>query len=155
MNEPDLLNSAERELHDRCELIRKRFEEAMDDDFNTALAIANIFDLVRAVNRAIAEYGGRSGAGQSLFARVKAELKEIGNVLGVFGSEPASYLARIKTRKVAEQEISPDEIERMIVERAMARKSKDFKRSDEIRDFLLERNIQLLDGAQGTTWKVK
>ena len=155
MNEPDPLNSAERELHDRCELIRKRFEEAMDDDFNTALAIAHIFDMVRAVNRTIDEAGGRSGAGQSLFARVKAELKEIGNVLGVFGSEPASYLARIKTRKVAEQEISPDEIERLILERAMARKSKDFKRSDEIRDFLLERNIQLLDGAQGTTWKVK
>jgi len=155
MNEPDPLNSAERELHDRCELIRKRFEEAMDDDFNTALAIAHIFDMVRAVNRTIDEAGGRSGAGQSLFARVKAELKEIGNVLGVFGSEPASYLARIKTRKVAEQEISPDEIERLILERAMARKSKDFKRSDEIRDYLLERNIQLLDGAQGTTWKVK
>ena len=155
MNEPDPLNSAERELHDRCELIRKRFEEAMDDDFNTALAIAHIFDMVRAINRTIDEAGGRSGAGQSLFARVKAELKEIGNVLGVFGSEPASYLARIKTRKVAEQEISPDEIERLILERAMARKSKDFKRSDEIRDYLLERNIQLLDGAQGTTWKVK
>ena len=155
MNDPDQLNSAELELHDRCELIRKRFEEAMDDDFNTALAIAHIFDMVRAVNRTIDEAGGRSGAGQSLFARVKAELKEIGNVLGVFGSEPASYLARIKTRKVAEQEISPDEIERLILERAMARKSKDFKRSDEIRDYLLERNIQLLDGAQGTTWKVK
>ena len=155
MKDPDLLNDAERELKDRCESFRKRFEDAMDDDFNTALAIAHVFDLVRSINRAIAEEGGRSCSGQALFARVKAEMRELGSVLGVFISEPASYLARIKTRKVAEQEISPAEIEGLILERAAARKSKDFKRSDEIRDYLLERNIQLLDGAEGTTWKVK
>jgi cysteinyl-tRNA synthetase len=155
MIDPKLLNDAERELNVKSESIRKRFEEAMDDDFNTALAIAHVFDLVRSINRAIAEEVGRSGQGQALFARVKAELREVGSVLGVFISEPATYLARIKTRKVAEQEISPAEIEGLILERAAARKSKDFKRSDEIRDYLLERNIQLLDGAEGTTWKVK
>jgi cysteinyl-tRNA synthetase len=155
VDDTSLLNNAELELNEKCESIRKRFEDAMDDDFNTALAIANIFDMVRSVNRTIAEDGGRTIAGRSLFARVKAEFKEIGNVLGLFGSDPASYLARVKTRKVAEQEISPEEIERLILERAAARKSKDFKRSDEIRDLLLERNIQLLDGPQGTTWKVK
>jgi cysteinyl-tRNA synthetase len=149
------LNGAELELNEKCESFRKRFEEAMDDDFNTALAIAHIFDLVRSVNRAIAEEGGRSVAGRALIARVKEEFTGIGNVLGVFGSDPGSYLERIKSRKVAEQEISPEEIERLIQERAIARKSKDFKRSDEIRDLLLERNIQLLDGPQGTTWKVK
>jgi len=153
--DPNLLNSAERELHDKCEMIKKRFEEAMDDDFNTALAIAHVFDLVRSINRAISEDGGRTGSGQALLAVVKTRLREMGSVLGVFTSEPSSYLARIRSRKLAGQEISPEEIERLIIERTMARKSKDFKRSDEIRDYLLESNIQLLDGPQGTTWKVK
>jgi cysteinyl-tRNA synthetase len=150
--DPNLLNSAERELHDKCEMIKKRFEEAMDDDFNTALAIAHVFDLVRSINRAIAEDGGRTG---SVLAVVKTRLREMGSVLGVFTSEPSSYLARIRSRKLAGQEISPEEIERLILERTAARKSKDFTRSDEIRDYLLERNVQLLDGPQGTTWKVK
>jgi cysteinyl-tRNA synthetase len=155
MNDPNPLNSAERELHDKCEAIKKRFEEAMDDDFNTALAIAHVFDLVRSINRAIAEDGGRTGSGQALLAMVKTRLREMGSVLGVFTTQPASYLARIRSRKLAGQEISPEEIERLILERTAARKSKDFTRSDEIRDYLLERNIQLLDGPQGTTWKVK
>jgi cysteinyl-tRNA synthetase len=51
--------------------------------------------------------------------------------------------------------ISPEEIEQLLTERAAARKSKDFKRSDEIRDSLLAQGIEILDGPQGTTWKVK
>ena len=52
-------------------------------------------------------------------------------------------------------DITPEEIEAFIAERAEARKAKDFKRSDEIRDLLLAKGIQLLDSAQGTTWNVK
>ena len=151
----NLLNSAELELLDRSDQIRERFEEAMNDDFNTALAIANIFDMVRSINRAVAEEGGKTGAGQALFTEVRERLREMGRVLGVFTSDPGSYLARIRSRKLAGQEISPAEIESLILERAAARKSKDFRRSDEIRDYLLERNIQLLDGPEGTSWKVK
>ena len=151
----NLLNSAELELLDRSDQIRERFEEAMNDDFNTALAIANIFDMVRSINRAVAEEGGKTGAGQALFIQVREGLQEVGRVLGVFTSDPGSYLARIRSRKLAGQEISPAEIESLILERAAARKSKDFRRSDEIRDYLLERNIQLLDGPEGTSWKVK
>ena len=151
----NLLNSAELELLDRSDQIRERFEEAMNDDFNTALAIANIFDMVRSINRAVAEEGGKTDAGQALFIQVREGLQEVGRVLGVFTSDPGSYLARIRSRKLAGQEISPAEIESLILERAAARKSKDFRRSDEIRDYLLERNIQLLDGPEGTSWKVK
>ncbi len=152
---PDLLNDAERELLDRSDALPERFTEAMDDDFNTAQAIGHIFDLVRCINRALDEGGGGSGAGQALFSRVRDKMREVGKVLGVFISEPAAYLERIKTRKLAGLEITPAAIESLIAERAMARKAKDFKRSDEIRDYLLARDIQLLDGAQGTTWKVK
>jgi cysteinyl-tRNA synthetase len=152
---PDILSDAERELLEKTSSLPERFKEAMDDDFNTALAIAHMFDLVRCINRALDEEGGKSSTGQALFTNVRNKVRELGKVLGVFISEPSAYLERIKTRKLAGQEISTAEIENLIVERGAARKSKDFKRSDEIRDYLLSRNIQLLDGAQGTTWKVR
>jgi cysteinyl-tRNA synthetase len=152
---PDLLAGAEREFRDKSGSLAARFAEAMDDDFNTALALGNVFDLVRCVNRFLAEGGGRSAAGRTLLVASRDGLREIGRVLGVFMSEPAAYLAGLKTRKLGGLEITPAEIEGFIAERAAARKARDFKKSDEIRDYLLSRNIQLLDGPQGTTWKVK
>jgi cysteinyl-tRNA synthetase len=80
---------------------------------------------------------------------------EISAVVGLFQIKPADWLAAREAEKAQHLEISPEEIEGLIVERATARKNKDFKRSDEIRDYLLSRDIQLLDTPQGTTWKVK
>jgi cysteinyl-tRNA synthetase len=137
------------ELKERCAALSARFGEAMDDDFNTALALGHVFDLVRAINK------GLPAAPAELLLRVKEEMAAVARVLGICDSIPASFLARIKERKAQEMEIPLEEIERLIAERGEARKVKDFKRSDEIRDQLLGRNIVLLDGAQGTTWKVK
>ena len=137
------------ELSERCAALPARFEEAMDDDFNTALALGHVFDLVRAINR------GLPYAATKVLLRVKQEVMEIAAVLGVCNSQPASFLERIKARKTLGIEIPVEEIERLIAERGEARKAKNFKRSDEIRDQLLASNVVLLDGAQGTTWKVK
>jgi len=152
---PGDLAEAEMELHERVVGLDGRFREAMDDDFNSALALAAIFDLVRSVNRAMAEKGSGDGALLSLAAAARSGVAQIGSVLGLFLSEPDSYLERIKSRKASEQSIDAGEIEGLIAERAAARKEKNFKRSDEIRDLLLARNIELFDGPQGTTWKVK
>ncbi|HEX2769405.1 MAG TPA: cysteine--tRNA ligase, partial [Geobacteraceae bacterium] len=84
---PDHLNVAERELLDKSDALPERFTEAMDDDFNTAQALGHIFDLVRCINRALDEGGGRSGAGRALFSRVRDKMRELGKVLGVFVSE--------------------------------------------------------------------
>ncbi len=135
--------------------IRLRFREAMDDDFNTALAIAGVFDLTRAINRVAAEDSVISERLVEIFATARHALGDIAQVLGIFTSEPDDFLVRIKQRKAAGLEISTEEIEGLIAERAMARKTKDFKRSDEIRDLLLTRNIALLDSPTGTTWAVK
>jgi cysteinyl-tRNA synthetase len=91
----------------------------------------------------------------SLLARCQHLFQETGAVLGLFGSRPAEWLEGIKTARAGEMDITPEEIEALIVERAEARKAKNFKRSDEIRDLLLAKGIQLLDSAQGTTWNVK
>jgi len=137
------------ELEEKCTSFPSRFMEAMDDDFNTALALGHLFDLVRSINK------GLHCASRKVLLQVKQEVAALATVLGVCNSEPASFLARMQERKTKDMEIPVEEIERLIVERAEARKAKNFKRSDEIRDLLLEKNIALLDSAQGTTWKAK
>jgi cysteinyl-tRNA synthetase len=150
-----LATEAEGELASRLAEFLPRFREAMDDDFNTALALAHVFDLIRSVNRLLAEGGTPSPSARQLYIGVKEAFAAVAGVLGVFSSVPAAYLSRIKARKAATLPIATEEIEALIAERTAARKSRDFKRSDEIRDYLLERNIMLLDSAAGTTWKVK
>jgi cysteinyl-tRNA synthetase len=132
-----------------------RFNEAMDDDFNTAQALGTLFDVIRTLNRLLAEGGGTSGASRADLELLKDTVARIGTVLGLFLIKPADWLAAREAEKAQHLEISPEEIEGLIVERAEARKNKNFKRSDEIRDYLLSRDIQLVDTPQGTTWKVK
>jgi len=86
---------------------------------------------------------------------LQAVVCKIGTVLGLFRIKPVEWLAAREAEKAQHLAISPDEIDSLITERAEARKNKNFKRSDEIRDCLLTQNIQLLDTPQGTTWKVK
>lgn len=146
---------ADGELAEKVAGFMTRFTDAMDDDFNTAQAIGHLFDLVRTVNRVAADVSRRNSANAELFRRVLDIFQDISKELGIFNSEPIAFAERLKARKVAESAVSPEEIERLIVERTEARKAKDFKRSDEIRDNLLAKGIMLLDSPQGTSWKVK
>lgn len=155
MATPASLSETEQELQEKSGAVLERFKDAMNDDFNTAQAFGHVFELVRSINRALVERTDKSSFIGALLADSRDKIREIGGVLGIFTSEPAAYLERIRERKVAELPISVEEIERLIAERTEARKSKNFKRSDEIRDMLLAKNIVLLDGPQGTTWKVK
>jgi cysteinyl-tRNA synthetase len=148
------LDEAERELLEKAESLPARFLEAMNDDFNTALALGHVFDLVRSINRVVSEET-RSSAVPLLCMKAKAAINEIGGMIGIFTSEPSAFIARLKDRKLAGLDIPAAEIERLIAERAAARKARDFKRSDEIRDFLLSKRVVLLDSAQGTSWSIK
>jgi cysteinyl-tRNA synthetase len=150
-----LLKEAEKELLEKAEVFGERFREAMDDDFNTAQVLGNIFDLVRAVNRALAEGGKPSKALKAVLSKARVALEEAGDVLGILRTRPDDYLEKARERKLAELGITREEIEALIEERAAARKAKDFARGDQIRDSLLARNIVLLDSPQGTKWRIK
>jgi cysteinyl-tRNA synthetase len=143
------------ELREKAQQLIPRFREAMDDDFNTAQALGVMFESVRAVNRLLAEIKEVDDSARAILSQVHHVFVEIGGVLGLFGNRPAEWLDMIKAAKAGRIDISPEEIERLIQERGEARRQKNFKRSDEIRDLLLEKGIQLLDSAQGTTWKMK
>ena len=152
---PDDLPPAGAELLEKSGQMLARFKEAMDDDFNTAQSLGVVFEVVRGVNRFMAEMQPGNRAAITLLHRIRAEFTEVGGVLGLFGSRPAQWLEGIKSARVVQMDITAEEIEALIVERASVRKEKNFARSDEIRDYLLAKGIQLLDSAQGTTWKTK
>jgi len=136
--------------------LEERFRTAMDDDFNTALAIGHLFDGVRTMNRLMGEKKFRKNAEKvAAVSDLYQTVLKLGGVLGLFISAPADWLENQKMKALATLDISAEEIEQLIGERQQARKDKNFTRSDEIRDELDARGIILLDSAQGTTWKVK
>ena len=109
------------------------FEEAMDDDFNTADAISAIFELVRLSNTTI------DGASRGYAKELLDTIERLCDILGI-----------ITKRK----EVSLDsKVEELISERQAARKAKDFKRADEIRDELTSMGIILEDTREGVKWK--
>ena len=111
-----------------------KFEAAMDDDFNTADALAAIFELVKFANTNVNENSSKEFA-----AGLYEELFKLSDVLG------------LKIEK--KEEILEKEIEDLIQERQAARKAKDFKRADEIRDELLKKGIILKDTREGVKWQ--
>ena len=110
------------------------FETAMEDDFNTADAIAAIFDLVKYANTTATAEGSREYA-KALYDL----LVKLTDVLGLIVDK--------------KEEILDDEIEALIAERQAARKEKNFARADEIRDELAAKGIVLLDTREGVKWK--
>ncbi|MCO4784728.1 MAG: cysteine--tRNA ligase [Marinomonas atlantica] len=119
----------------------ERFDDAMRDDFNTPVALSVMFELVRELNKARAE-------GSEAAATLAAELKALADVLGLLYQDPEYFMQN----STFNEGLSAADIEAYIVERAQARKDKNFARGDEIRDVLLENGITLLDSREGTTW---
>jgi cysteinyl-tRNA synthetase len=136
----------------RLEELDGRFREAMDDDFNTAQAIGHLFEGVRALNRLLA---ADNPALSAAIVDGRATLLRLGGVLGLFRSVPAEWLACQARQRLLESGLDATAIEGLIAERQAARKNRDFARADQIRDELIGKGVQLLDSAQGTSWKLK
>ena len=124
----------EKEAFAKTDAYVDEFEKAMDDDFNTADAIAAIFDLVKYANTTATAESSKEYL-QSLLDRIV----KLGDVLGL-----------ILDKK---EELLDADIEKLIEERQAARKAKDFARADAIRDELLEKGIILKDTREGVQWK--
>jgi cysteinyl-tRNA synthetase len=145
-----------REILDRIATVEERFREAMDDDFNTALAIGHLFDLVRGLNRIVAEKSlHESPLLRNGLREGREQLRRLGGVLGLFESEPGAWLEKQKNAGLKAGGLSAEAIEALIVERRQARANRDFARADQIRDELDAQGIMLLDSKEGTTWKLK
>ena len=119
---------------DEAKKFQENFDHAMDDDFNTADAIAAVFDLVKFANTNVSETSSKAFAED-----LQAKIQGLCDILGII------------TEK--KEELLDADIEQLIEERQAARKAKNFARADEIRNELLEKGIVLEDTREGVKWK--
>lgn len=140
------------------ESYRQRFIDVMDDDFNTAEAVALLQGIAREINTAKKNDDSGRAAG------LGATLREIGGVLGLLQDDPDSFLKGIgvsvelkgvEASAEAGQLLTEAQIEELISQRSQARKQKDWAESDRIRDELQAQGVTLEDGPEGTTWRRK
>ncbi|MDP0588961.1 MAG: cysteine--tRNA ligase [Candidatus Endonucleobacter bathymodioli] len=118
----------------------RRFFQAMDDDFNTAVALAVLFDLVREINRV-------RSVNENSALPLAALLVSLGDILGILQNNPEAFL----------QGDGVDEtwVQDMISQRVAAKKIKDFAGADRIRKELATKGIILEDSREGTTWRIE
>lgn len=128
------LSDAEKELLEKAQAYADKFDQAMDDDFNTADALAAIFELVKFANTL-----GEESHSKAFWNALGEEIKMLADICGL----------TVETK----QELLAEDIEALIQERQDARKAKNFARADEIRNELLEKGIVLEDTREGVKWK--
>jgi cysteinyl-tRNA synthetase len=133
----------------------ERARQALDDDFNAPQVLAILAEAFTAANALADRKGKKSPEERATLAAFARDVREIGTTLGLLQRPPAEALRAIRARAVVRRGIDAGEVEARIAERAAARKAKDFARGDAIRDALLERGVEILDGPEGTSWDVQ
>ena len=135
--------------------LMERFQAAMDDDFNTALAIGLIFETVRGANRLLDKNGSKlGGENRRQLQATYTALIQMGAVLGVMQLTPSDYLAQKRNQAVSNGALDAAAIEQLIQDRIDARTNKDWAEADRIRDHLKEMGVIIEDRPDGTHWKV-
>ena len=129
------LNSKEQEYSNKLDELKQKFIDAMDDDLNTADAISVIFDITYLANTSLSNENKNAAF---VIEKTLGLIRELGGVLGIFTKESSNNV--------------DSEIEELILKREEARKVKDFKTADEIRDKLKAMNIVLKDTPMGVKW---
>ena len=130
----ETLREEEKELLEKTKAYVAGFEAAMEDDFNTADAIASIFELVKFANTT-----ANTESSKEYLQSLQELIVKLSDVLGLIVDK--------------EEEILAEDIEALIAERQAARKEKNFRRADEIRSELLEKGIILEDTREGVKWR--
>ena len=128
------MTAEEEKACEEMKQFRAKFEEAMEDDLNTADAVSAVFELVKFANT-----NASADSSKEFVETLKKEISELCDILGIITEKKADTLEA--------------EVEELIAERQAARKAKDFAKADEIRDKLLAMGIQLKDTREGVQWK--
>jgi len=128
---------------------------ALDDDFNAPQVLAVLAEAFTAANVLADRKGKKTPEDRAALAAFARGAREIGTTLGLLQRAPAEALRALRAKAVERKGIDPADVEARIAERAAARKARDFTRGDAIRDALLARGVELLDGPDGTSWDVE
>jgi cysteinyl-tRNA synthetase len=136
--------------------LEAKWDDSMADDMNTAAALGHVFVLMKTVNRILEDKSlKKSEQGRDLVRHALKLFERWGEVLGLFLTPSADFLAQLKASRVRRRQIDTALIEARLAERQEARAAKDFARSDAIRDELLTLGVTIQDTAQGAQWDVE
>ncbi|RME20874.1 MAG: cysteine--tRNA ligase [Deltaproteobacteria bacterium] len=141
-------------LYELAQGFEPRFAAAMDEDFNTARALGELFELVRAVNR-FANHRKWWKRSSALAAMVLPCFDLAGRVLGVGGTDSTAFFDELTDKLLARAGLDRADIEARIDARQQARADKDWARADALRDELDALGVVVMDGPQGTTWRMR
>jgi cysteinyl-tRNA synthetase len=136
--------------------LEDRFQQAMDNDFNTAQAQGIFFDTVKTINRGLKNLSTPPAVADIIVLKNTAStLKKLAGIMGLLREDARSFLAAKKQQSLLKINIDEATIKTLIAERDKCRIEKNWSRSDEIRDELLANKVILKDGPSGTEWSVK
>jgi cysteinyl-tRNA synthetase len=130
------------------------FLGALDEDFNTAKAMAYVFELVRAINR-FSNHKKAKKRGGPVVAGALAALDLVSAALGVLSMDVESYQEEVKNKRCCAMGLTRESVEEQISERTQARADKDWAKSDTIRDALDAAGVVLMDCTEGTSWRLR
>lgn len=129
-------------------IIDENFRNAMDNDFNTSVAISNIFSYVGIINKAINKNEIQK------VVDIKYALISIYKTLGLLQQDPEKVIEEIKNKYLKIYNISEDDINKMIMNRQNFKKEKDWTKADQIRNELMEKGITIKDKGEVTEWDI-
>jgi len=133
----------------------QRLAAALDDDLNTAEAVAHLAALLKGTNELIDGALTKKGSiARSTYESAKRALDEVSAVLGLGQDDSGAFLRRVRARRAAELGLDEAWVQERISARANARSAKDFARADEVRQELILRGVELLDSPEGTDWRL-
>lgn len=136
--------------------IKEKFISAMDDDFNTTIALSELFNIFKYINLKI-KNSNKSNRGivAKTLKNIVSNTIELYNIVGLFTQEPIEFINMLKNKYINALDISGDEINKLIKKRIEAKNNKDYEKADKIRNELLEKGIILNDTKEGTIWDIK
>ncbi|MDD6088250.1 MAG: cysteine--tRNA ligase [Desulfovibrionaceae bacterium] len=133
----------------------KGFQDALDDDCNTAAAIGHLFNIVHIAGRILENKKLRTAeAGRQLLERIAKNASLWNDLLGLFGADPGTFLDELRNMQAHRRGIDIARVNQLLAERQLARQNRDFTRSDEIRDALQSMGVEIRDMPGGSVWDV-
>ncbi|MDD4066927.1 MAG: cysteine--tRNA ligase [Clostridia bacterium] len=130
--------------------INANFIKSMDDDFNTASAISELFQTFKYLNTLIKE-----NKDLNILKAIKNEIIRVYSVIGLLQEDPARFVLSLKNKHLKKANLTVEEIEKLISERTNVKQEKNYVKADEIRNELDAKGIILNDSASGTNWDFK
>ncbi len=141
------------EADEELQGLARKWDQAMQDDLNTAEAVGYVFGLVRLANRMLENKTFRkSEAGKEIMQKILGLLENWGNALGVFQRPGEDFLEELKIMRCRRLDIDPQAVQELVLKRQQARKDKDFETADRIREELTAKGIEVMDTPEGPRW---